>query len=72
VRVLKVLGPIVQSMKTTCSYVPSSPGPEGRLQLSSIEAYTRSMPSKQAKMRPQSTLSCCMERTLECDFRSRL
>jgi hypothetical protein len=45
-RVLRVLGPMVQSVKTTCSYVPSSPGPEGHLQLGSIEAYTRSMPPK--------------------------
>jgi hypothetical protein len=50
VRVLRVLGPMVQSVKTTCRWVPSLPGPEGHLQLGSIEAYTRSMPPKQAKM----------------------
>jgi hypothetical protein len=73
-RVLRVLGPMVQSVKTTCSQVPSSLGPKGhlQLQLGSIEAYTRSMPPKQAKMRPASTLSCRTEWTLECDFRSRL
>jgi hypothetical protein len=71
-RVLRVLGPMVQSVKTMCSLVPSSSGPEGHLQLGSIEAYTHSMPPMQAKMRPESTLSCRTERTLECDFRSRL
>jgi hypothetical protein len=71
-RVLRVLGPMVQSVKTTCSLVPLSPEPEGHLQLGSIEAYTHSMPPKQAKMQPESTLSCRMERTLECDFRNRL
>jgi hypothetical protein len=56
---------MVQSMKTMCSWVPSLLGPEGHLQLGSIEAYTRSMPPKQEKMRPESTLSCRMEQTLE-------
>jgi hypothetical protein len=41
-------------------------GHEGHLQLGSIEAYTHSMLLEQAKVRPESTLSCHTERTLEC------
>jgi hypothetical protein len=40
-------------------------GYEGHLQLGSIKAYTCSMLLEQAKMRPESTLSCCTEWTLE-------
>jgi hypothetical protein len=52
-------------VKTTCSYGPSLLGRKGHLKLGSIEAYTRSMLPEQAKVRPESTLSCRAERTLE-------
>jgi hypothetical protein len=41
------------------------PGPEGHIQLGSIEAYMHSMPLKQAKMRLESTFGCRTEWTLE-------
>jgi hypothetical protein len=44
---------------------PSLPGREDHLQLGSIEAYTRSILPEEAKVRPESTLSCRTGQTLE-------